>query len=217
LPAAWGKITFNGEGNNQILTSEDDKKTLKLYQLAPGEVNDGPVKLIITTEKGYKIYRDTYETEINILESQGKDVSNQKALEAELNAIDATFYLINNIGKKIEEGGGGIAADESAANYPSTLQDDKYGFSMVIPALWGGAMVDDVSPGNDLYIVSKKDSNLTIRIMPIEIASKSQLANDTSIEWLGENSKNAFYYTKSEMKPEDVEILKTFKAIEPTE
>ena len=34
----------------------------------------------------------------------------------------------------VSDGGGGVAADESAANYPSTFQHDGYGFRVVIPA-----------------------------------------------------------------------------------
>jgi hypothetical protein len=147
LPATWGKITFNQEGNNQILTSEDGKKTLKLYQLAPGEVNDGPVKLIITTEEGYKIYRDTYETEINILEGQGEDAGSQKALEEELKAIDATFYLINNIGKKIEEGGGGVAVNELVPGIAGKLDNfEKYSTPFTEDIIYGcNTKADDLN------------------------------------------------------------------------
>jgi len=110
IPDAWGKVTPKEEGsNNLIFTSEDGKKTLKLYNVAIGTTNDAPIKLMMVTEKSYEVYRDTYEPEINILEGQGKDVSEQKALEAELKAIELTFYLIDDKGNKIEEGGGGVA------------------------------------------------------------------------------------------------------------
>jgi len=115
------------------------------------------------------------------------------------------------------EGGGGVAADESAANYPSTYENEYYGFNLIVPASWGAVTVSPTM-GDQLIIGSKNDISKEINIALIYPASKSQLAGDDVEEvWLGENTKWAFYYEKNmTFTPEAQELLKTFKAIEPT-
>lgn len=121
FPASWGTVkeTIDAGDLSKVkitLTSENGDKKMNLYAVGNGYEGDAYV-LDVPSEKlgvgqSYTIYREVNQG-TSIPKAQGEDVTEEKALENEQNQIAATFKTVEQ-----EEGGGGIAADESADNYP---------------------------------------------------------------------------------------------------
>lgn len=127
FPANWGKVQETVETGTDLLTaniilkSEDGKKDMMLYAVAntaegDAYVMDAPAEKLGVGQT-YTIYKEVNQG-IDILEAQGEDVSEERALENELNQITATFKTVEQ-----EEGGGGVADPED--NFTTAYTEGK--------------------------------------------------------------------------------------------
>ncbi|MFC1810384.1 hypothetical protein ACFLZH_02695 [Patescibacteria group bacterium] len=93
FPITWGEIEDTEDGERLlVLTSEDGQRKMRLFIIDKGAINDAPaVKIGDTAE--YDVYREVNQG-IDILEAQGEDMTEEKALRDEITVISNTFKAL---------------------------------------------------------------------------------------------------------------------------
>jgi hypothetical protein len=214
LPS-WGKVTKELYGDQMfVLFSEDGEKRMNLFAISKDETGDAAVVDTPAEKIGetayYDIYREVNQG-IDILDAQGEDMTEEKALRDEIIEIAQTF-------KTLDEG----------EKDPSLYKNSRYGFSLNFPITWGEVTSQEL-PGDEIIVSSPIDAdrNFTIIMVGIDYKDTVKDIEGTEHVYFGENDELAFYARlqsclggpgcdeeKEDMVGEEVEdIAETFKLI----